>query len=206
MPEIHESVWIAPGAQVYGRVRIGQGSSIWPYAVIRAECHQVSIGRMSNLQDFVMVHVGYDHPTRIGDFCSITHGATIHGCTIGDHCLVGVGATLMDGALIGHGSIVGGHCLVPEGKVFPPGSILVGVPARVIRQRDCARENRINAWQYHWNAQHYRQGRHRAWTGPDYEAWLAAKQREVEQDADLLPEASRISGRDPRETRREPEE
>ena len=183
--DIHPSVWIAPGVQIYGRVLIGAHASVWPNAVIRAEAQEVRIGRYTNVQDFAMLHVGYDAPTRIGEFCSITHRATIHGATIGDHCLIGIGATIMDGAVIGAGSIVGGHALVPEGKVFPPGSILVGVPAKLIGERDAARENRLNAWQYHRNAGLYRAGQHRAWDGPDYRAWLARKRAEVESDRDL---------------------
>jgi carbonic anhydrase/acetyltransferase-like protein (isoleucine patch superfamily) len=185
LQSIHPSVWIAPGAQIYGCVTIGAHASVWPHAVIRCEAQHVRIGRMTNLQDFAMVHVGYDAPTVIGDFCSITHRATIHGATVGDHCLIGIGATIMDGAVIGKGSIVGGGALVPEGKVFPPGSILVGVPAKVIATRDASRENRLNAWQYQRNASHYRRGSHRAWDGPEYLAWVAAKRAEVEADRDL---------------------
>ncbi|HTO09662.1 MAG TPA: gamma carbonic anhydrase family protein [Myxococcota bacterium] len=185
LQSIHGSVWIAPGVQIYGRVTIGAHASLWPHAVIRAEAQEVRIGRMTNIQDFAMLHVGYDARTVIGDFCSITHRATVHGCTIGDHCLIGIGATIMDGAVIGKGSIVGGGALVPEGKVFPPGSILVGVPARVIATRDASRENRLNAWQYQRNASHYARGLHRAWDGPEYRAWIAAKRAEVEADRDL---------------------
>ena len=185
LQSIHESVWIAPGVQIYGRVSIAAHASLWPNAVIRAEAQHVRIGRMTNLQDFVMVHVGYDAPTAIGEFCSITHHATIHGATIGDHCLVGIGATIMDGAVIGKGSIVGGGALVPEGKVFPPGSIIVGIPAKVIAARDASRENRLNAWQYHRNASHYKRGSHRAWDGAEYLAWVAAKRAQVEADRDL---------------------
>ena len=183
--EIHESVYIAPGVQMYGRIRVGEGSSIWPNSVIRCEANEVVVGRYTNLQDFVMVHVGYDDPTRIGDFCSITHHVTVHGCTIGDACLVGINATIMDGAVIGAGSIVAGGAFVTEGSEFPPGSIIAGVPAKVIRERDTSRANRLNAWQYHRNAQAYRRGEHRAWTGPDYEAWLADLKARIETDADL---------------------
>ncbi|MFI5314854.1 MAG: gamma carbonic anhydrase family protein [Myxococcota bacterium] len=185
LQSIHESVWIAPGVQIYGRVAIRAHASLWPNAVIRAEAQEVRIGRMTNIQDFAMLHVGYEAATRIGDFCSITHRATIHGATIGDHCLIGVGATIMDGAVIGKGSIVGGGALVPEGKVFPPGAILVGVPAKQIATRDSSRENRLNAWQYQRNASFYRRGLQRAWDGPEYLAWLAAKRAEVEADRDL---------------------
>ena len=185
MQSIHESVFRAPGVQIYGRVTIAEHASLWPHAVIRAEACDVRIGRFTNVQDFAMIHVGYDAPTRIGEFCSITHRATIHGATIGDHCLIGIGATIMDGAVIGKGSIVGGGALVPEGKVFPPGVVLVGIPAKVMAQRDSSRENRLNAWQYQRNATAYLRGEHRAWDGPEYRAWVEAKRVEIEADLDL---------------------
>jgi carbonic anhydrase/acetyltransferase-like protein (isoleucine patch superfamily) len=181
----HESVWIAPGAQIYGRVEIGAGASVWPNAVIRAECNEVRIGRMTNVQDFAMIHVGFDHGVRIGEFCSITHHATVHGATVEDHCLIGVNATLMDGCVIGRGSIVAGGALVREGSVFPPNSVIAGTPAKVIRERDSARPNRLNAWIYHRNAGFYARGEHRAWDGPEYEAWLADIEAKVDDDTDL---------------------
>jgi carbonic anhydrase/acetyltransferase-like protein (isoleucine patch superfamily) len=185
LQSIHDSVWIAPGVQLYGRVEIGEDSSVWPNAVIRCEANRVRIGRMTNIQDFVMIHVGDDHATEIGDFCSITHHATVHGATIGDHCLIGIHATLMDGAVIGAGSIVGGGALVPEGAEFPAHSIIVGTPARRVTERDCARSNRLNAWNYHRNAEHYRRGEHRAWDGPEYQKWLAKMKTLVDADQDL---------------------
>lgn len=185
MQQIDPDVWIAASAELYGRVRIGRGSSLWPHCTIRAECQEVRIGRMTNLQDFVMVHVGYDDPAVIGDFCSITHHAVVHGATVEDFCLVGIHATVMDAAVIGRGSIVAPGAVVTEGTVVPPGSIVAGVPAKVIKQRDASRENRLNAWNYHRNADHYRRGLHRAWDGPEYDAWLEARRREVEEDRDL---------------------
>ena len=140
---------------------------------------------MTNIQDFVMVHVGYDSPTLIGDFCSIAHHATVHGCTLGDACLVGINAVIMDGAVIGAGSIVASGAVVPEGAEFAPNSIVAGVPARQIRERDNTTANRMNAWLYHRNAQAYRRGEHRAWDGEDFEAWRKAKLAEVEADQDL---------------------
>ena len=182
---IHESVWIAPSAQLYGKISIGEGSSVWHNAVTRAECQEIEIGRIVNVQDFVMIHVGYDAPTRIGDFCSIAHHATVHGCTLGAAVLVGPGAVIMDGAEIGAGSIVAGGTVVPEGKVFPAHSILAGVPAKQIGERDSSRPNRLNAWQYHRNAEFTRRGDYRCWEGPDYDEWLAEKTAAVERDADL---------------------
>lgn len=183
--DIHPSVWIGTGAQVYGEVSIAPGASLWPNVVIRAEVNEVRIGRYSNVQDFAMLHVGYDHPTHIGDYCSITHHAIIHGAVVEDACLIGINATLMDGAVIGAGSIVAGGAFVPEGKVFEAGSVIAGVPARVIATRDSARANRLNAWQYVRNAQAYRRGDHRSWTGPEYEAWLAEARARIATDADL---------------------
>jgi carbonic anhydrase/acetyltransferase-like protein (isoleucine patch superfamily) len=182
---IDPSVYVAPSAELYGNLGVGAQSSIWPKVVIRAEAHRVTIGRYTNLQDFVMVHIGYDHPTTIGDFCSITHHATVHGCTIEDDCLIGINAVVMDGAVIGRGSIVAGGAMIKEGDVFPPGSIIGGVPAKQIAQRDCSRVNRQNAWQYHWNAQAYKRGEHRSWDGPEYKAWMKEVMRKLETDADL---------------------
>ena len=106
MQDIDPGAWIAPTAQLFGKLSVGEGSSIWPNTVIRSECQEVTIGRMTNVQDFVMIHVGYDHPTRIGDFCSITHHATVHGAIVEDDCMIGINAVVMDGAVIGRGSIV----------------------------------------------------------------------------------------------------
>ncbi len=184
-PQIDPSVYVHESARVYGKVEIGAESSIWPNVVIRAEANHVRGGRYSNLQDFVMIHIGYDHPSEIGDFCSITHHATIHGCRIEDDCLVGINAVVMDGAQIGRGSIVAGGAMIREDSVFPPGSIVAGVPAKQIAERDSARPNRQNAWQYHWNAQAYRRGDHRAWATPEYERWMRELAAKIERDADL---------------------
>jgi carbonic anhydrase/acetyltransferase-like protein (isoleucine patch superfamily) len=178
--DVGRAAFIAPSALLAGRIAIAEGSSVWHNVVMRAECQEIRIGRMTNVQDFVMVHVGYDAPTVVGDFCSITHHTTLHGCTVEDDCLIGIGATIMDGARIGRGSIVAGGAFVPEGREIPPGSIVAGVPGKVIAERDSARANRLNAWQYHRNAEHTARGEHRAWTGPDYESWLEAKRTHLD--------------------------
>jgi carbonic anhydrase/acetyltransferase-like protein (isoleucine patch superfamily) len=182
---IHPSAFVCESARLFGSIEIGEGASVWHNAVMRAECCDIRVGRMTNVQDFVMVHVGYGDPTRIGEFCSIAHHATVHGCTIEDHCLVGINAVVMEGARIGRGSIVAGGAVVPEGKLFAPGSIIAGVPAKVIATRDSARENRLNAWLYSRNAEFTRRGDYRAWEGAEYEAWLTAKRAAIEADADL---------------------
>ena len=185
VPEIDPGVFVAPTAQIFGNVQIGVESSVWLNVVIRAETQYVRVGRYTNLQDFVMIHVGYEHATEIGDFCSITHHATIHGCKIDDDCLVGVNAVVMDGATIGTGSIVAGGAMIREDAIFPPGSIIAGVPAKQIGERDSARANRRNAWLYHWNAEAYKRGDHRSWTGPEYERWILELAEKLETDADL---------------------
>ena len=101
MQEIHPAAWIAPTAQLYGRVVVAEGASVWHNAVVRAECHDVRIGRMTNVQDFVMIHVAYERGTVVGEFCSVTHHVTLHGCTVEDHSLIGIGAVVMDGAASG---------------------------------------------------------------------------------------------------------
>lgn len=185
MQNIDPSAFIADSAAIFGEVTIGEGSSVWFNAVIRCESHEIKIGSKTNIQDFAMLHVGYNHPTIIGDFCSITHGATVHGATIGDACLIGIGATVMDGAVIGAGSIVGGGAVVPEGKEYPEGSIILGTPGKALKQRDNHRANRLNAWLYHRNAQGYKVGNHRAWEGEDYKVWREEIKRAISLDEDF---------------------
>ncbi len=179
MQQIDPSAWIARSAELYGRIRIGPDSSLWPKCVIRAECQEVRIGSHTNVQDFVMIHVGYDHPTVIGDFCSITHHATVHGAVIEDDCLIGIHAVIMDGAVIGRGSIVAPGAVVTEATIIPPSSIVAGVPGKVIGERDNAGENRLNAWNYWRNARAYGRGEHRAWDGDDFTEFVSGKRKEL---------------------------
>ena len=175
MVDVSKAAFVHPSALLFGDVALGLGASVWPYAVARAEVHRISIGDYTNIQDFVMLHIGYGTPLVIGAYCSITHHATLHGCTIGDNCLIGIGATVMDGAVVGENSIVGEHALVRAGFVVPPNSIVAGTPARVIRERDNREANRKNALLYHENALAYARGEHRAWADPALAARLAAR-------------------------------
>ncbi len=175
-----DAAYIHPSVLLFGEVSVAEGASLWPYVVIRAEMHEVRIGRFTNVQDFVMIHVGYDTPTVVGDHCSITHHAALHGCTIGDNCLVGINATLMDGVVVGENSIVAGHALVSEGTVVPPNSIAMGTPARVVRRRNNFVANRLNAAMYHRNALAFRAGDHRAWTGSGHDAFMREEKRRLE--------------------------
>ena len=185
MQDIDPTTWVHESALLYGRIKIGRGSSIWPRVVMRSENAHISIGRMTNIQDFAMVHIGAVEPVVIGDFCSITHHCTIHGATIGDECLIGINATIMDGAVIGAGSIVAGGAFVTEGSEFPENSIIMGAPAKLKATRDNRHANRLNAWMYHRNAQFYAQGRHDAWSSEDFDEWRRAKMAEIAADEDL---------------------
>jgi carbonic anhydrase/acetyltransferase-like protein (isoleucine patch superfamily) len=175
-----QTAYMDPTARVHGAVEIGKGSSLWPYTVIRAESCHVRLGAYTNLQDHVMVHVGYGKPTIVGDYCSITHRVVLHGCTIGDNCLIGIGATVMEGVVIGENSIVAGHSFVRDDTVIPPNSIVMGTPAKVVRTVNSFVANRVNAMLYYRNALCYAKGEHRAWDGPEHEAQMAAWTSEIE--------------------------
>jgi len=140
-PKIKKSTWIAPSADVIGNVKIGKDSSIWFGAIIRGDVHKIRIGKRSSVQDLSMIHVTHykkedmsdGHPTIIGDDVTIGHKVMLHGCTIQNGCLIGMSATILDGAVIGEGSIVGAHSLVTSNKVFPPHSLIMGSPAKVVK-------------------------------------------------------------------------
>jgi carbonic anhydrase/acetyltransferase-like protein (isoleucine patch superfamily) len=134
-PRLHDSVLVMDGSMVIGDVEIGEGSSIWPGAVVRGDVHHVRIGARTNLQDGAVVHVTTDrHPTRIGDDVTVGHRAVLHGCTVKERCLVGIGAVVLDGAVVGPDALVGAGALVTPGTVVPPGAMVLGSPARVKRQ------------------------------------------------------------------------
>jgi len=156
--EVDATTFVHESAYLYGKIAIGAGSSVWPQVVMRSETHEIRIGERTNIQDFCMVHVGAFTPTIVGDDCSITHHATLHGCTIGDRCLIGINATIMDGAVIGDNSIVAGHSIVRENVAFPPNSIIAGVPAKVVGERDNSAANLLNATFYFENAINYSSG------------------------------------------------
>ena len=158
---IDPEAWVHETALIYGKVSLGPDCSVWPHAVIRSELHEVVVGRGSNIQDFVMIHVGYETPTIIGEMCSITHHATIHGATLGDNVLIGINATVMDGAVIGANSIVAGQSIVREGAEFAENSIIAGVPAKVVATRDNTQANVLNAEFYIRNSKAYAAGIHR---------------------------------------------
>ena len=162
--------FVHPSALIYGDVRIAAGASLWPNVVIRAESQPVRIGRGTNVQDFVMIHIGGGTGTIVGEDCSITHHCTLHGCRIGDRVLVGIGATVMDGCEIGDNSIIAGHAFLKEGTIIPPNSIVMGAPGKVVRERNNGAANAFNAWMYHQNAIAYARGEHRLWGSAEFAA------------------------------------
>jgi len=133
-PRIGKGVYIAPSAQVIGEVSIGADSSIWPNAVLRADIEPIKIGKCSSIQDGVLIHVNWDLPAVVGDYVTVGHGAIIHGCRIANNCLIGMGAMILDGARIEKNCLIGAGSLVPEGRKIPEGSLVLGVPGRVVRK------------------------------------------------------------------------
>jgi carbonic anhydrase/acetyltransferase-like protein (isoleucine patch superfamily) len=131
---IHETVFIAEGARIVGSVTIGEHSSVWYNAVIRGDRSKIIIGKHSNVQDCCVIHSPDRFPVRIGDYVTIGHGAKIHGAEVSDNVLIGMGAILMNGCKIGTGSVIAAASVVTESTMVPPGSLMVGAPARIVRK------------------------------------------------------------------------
>lgn len=132
-PQVAASAWVAPGAYVVGKVRLGEESSVWYGAVLRGDTEPIKIGARTNIQDGCVLHADPGFPAIVGDDCVVGHNAIVHGCEIENGCLIGMGATILNGAKIGEGSIVAAGALVPEGKEYPPNSLIVGVPAKRVK-------------------------------------------------------------------------
>ncbi len=129
-----DSVVICPGAQVIGDVELGENVSIWFGAVVRGDTDSITIGDNSNIQDNCVVHCTKNFPVEIGENVSVGHGAVVHGCKLDDNVLIGMNATVLNGAHISKNSIVGAGAVVSEGKEFPEGSLILGVPAKAIKE------------------------------------------------------------------------
>ena len=133
-PQIDATAYIADGAQLIGDVVLGSGASVWFNAVLRGDTERISVGAGSNVQDGAILHADPGFPCTVGTGVVTGHGAILHGCQIGDDCLIGMGAVVLNGAKIGPGSIVAAGAVVPEGKEFPPRTLIMGVPAKVVRE------------------------------------------------------------------------
>ena len=134
IPQVADGVYVAPSADVIGSVSLGSRSSVWFGAVLRGDNDQISVGARSNIQDNTVIHVDAGVPVTIGDDVSVGHSVVIHGCTICDKVLIGNGAVVLDFAEIGENSLVGAHALVTERKHFPARSLIIGAPAKVVRE------------------------------------------------------------------------
>src|SRR5277367_1669722 len=152
--KLDRPAFVDPTARIFGRVSTGEGSSFWPYCVIRAEGAAVRIGRWCNIQDTAVIHVGGGK-----------------GTVIGDYCLIGIGAVVMDGAKVGRRCVIGAMALVPPGTEIPEGSVVMGVPGKVVATRDNFAQTRRNALVYYRNALAYAQGKHDGWRGDEFSKW-----------------------------------
>lgn len=145
-PDTARAAFVAANATVLGDVSLGADSSVWYGCVLRGDINSMIIGEGTNIQDLTMVHLADDYIVRIGRYCTIGHTAIIHACGIGDECLIGMGATILDGAKIGDRCIVGANALVTQRFEAPPGSMILGVPARVVRPLTDEEQRGIRSW------------------------------------------------------------
>ncbi len=132
-PVLGTGVYLASTAVVLGDVTLGDYSSVWYNAVLRGDINRIVVGHHTNIQDNAVVHLADDFPCLIGNWVTVGHSAIVHACTVGDECLIGMGATILDGAQIGAQSIVGANALVTQNFVAPPGSLILGSPAKVVK-------------------------------------------------------------------------
>ncbi|MEM7721586.1 MAG: gamma carbonic anhydrase family protein [Pseudomonadota bacterium] len=159
-PQIHADTWVAPDANVIGRVVLEAGASVWFGCTLRGDNEEIRIGAGSNVQENCVFHTDPGCPLQIGRDCTIGHKAMLHGCIIGDGSLIGMGATVLNRAVIGNGCLIGAGALIPEGKVIPDGSLVMGMPGKVVRELDAAAQDALiaSATHYQQNMRRFRAG------------------------------------------------
>ena len=135
-PQLAADAWVAPDANLIGRVVLEPGASVWFGATLRGDNEEIRLGAGSNVQDLCVLHTDMGFPLTIGANCTVGHKAMLHGCTVGEGSLIGMGATVLNGAVIGRGCLIGAGALVTEGKQIPDFSLVMGAPGRVVRQLD----------------------------------------------------------------------
>lgn len=145
-PAIHPTAWVAPGADLLGDVTLGEESSVWFQAVLRGDINRIVIGPRSNVQDGAVIHLADDYGVQVGELVTIGHKAILHACTVADEVLIGMGAIVLDGAEIGARSIIGAGALVTGGRQIPPGSLVMGTPAKVVRTLTLEEQAGIKVW------------------------------------------------------------
>jgi len=162
-PRLATSAWVADSAQVMGNVELAEDTSIWFGAIIRGDTEVIRIGRGSNIQDASVLHADIGKPLTVGEYVTVGHKVMLHGCTIGDGSLIGIGAVVLNGAKIGKGCIVGAGALVTEGKEFPDGSMIIGSPAKAVRELTPEQIEglRQSAQHYIDNARRFQRGLHK---------------------------------------------
>jgi carbonic anhydrase/acetyltransferase-like protein (isoleucine patch superfamily) len=149
-PEIAATAWIAPDANVIGRILVEEDAGIWFGATLRGDNELIRVGARSNIQENCVLHTDLGYPLTIGEDCTIGHKAMLHGCTIGAGSLIGMGATVLNGARIGKGCLIGAGALITEGKEIPDGSLVMGAPGKVVRQLDEAAQRGLLASAAHY--------------------------------------------------------
>lgn len=159
-PRLAASAWVADNAQVMGDVVIGEGASVWFGATVRGDTDTITIGAGSNIQDGSVLHADHGVPLNIGAHVTVGHLVMLHGCTIGDESLIGIGAIVLNGAKIGRNCLVGAGALVTEGKEFPEGAVIMGSPAKAVKNLSPEQIEglRRSAMQYTRNAERFRKG------------------------------------------------
>lgn len=145
-PIVGAGAYIAAGAVVVGDVTLGKHASIWYNAVLRGDINRIVVGDFSNVQDNAVLHLADDYGCLVGNYVTIGHSAIVHACTVEDECLIGMGATILDGAVIGTQSIVGANALVTQGAKIPPGSLVLGSPAKVVRALTLKERRSLKQW------------------------------------------------------------
>lgn len=159
-PEIDPTAWVAPDANIIGKITLAADSSVWFGSTLRGDNERITVGAGSNIQEACVLHTDMGYPLVIGANCTIGHKAILHGCEIGEGALIGMGAIILNGAKIGAGSLIGAGALVTEGKEIPPGSMVLGSPGKVVKELDpSVRANLIqSAERYQANARRFRDG------------------------------------------------
>lgn len=159
-PQIDPTAWVAPDANVIGKIVLEAGSSVWFGATLRGDNEEIRLGKNSNIQENCVLHTDMGYPLVIGANCTIGHKAMLHGCTIGEGSLIGMGATILNGARIGRGCLIGAGALITEGKDIPDGSLVMGAPGKVIRMLDEPAQARLiqSAESYRANAARFLAG------------------------------------------------
>ena len=159
-PQIAADTWVAPDANLIGRVVLAEGASVWFGATLRGDNEEIVVGPGSNVQEGCVMHTDMGFPLTIGVNCTIGHKAILHGCTIGDGSLIGMGATVLNGAVIGKGCLIGAGALITEGKQIPDGSLVMGAPGKVVRVLDADAQQALiaSALNYQRNMRRFRAG------------------------------------------------